>query len=122
MTGAGWLNARSESDLDCFAGLRIFDAAGFEREVRSARVVGERRRPFGLRREYDVALDFGGVARPILLVELAALVSEAAEADSSLWEYREGVSSAAGFKALVDAARSHEELICLLDGGLSTAP
>ena len=122
MTGADWLDARSESDLDWFAGLRIFDAAGYEREVTGARVVGERRRLFGLRRDYDVSLEFGGAERPVPLAQLAALVREAAETDSSLWEYRDGISSAAEFESLVDAARSHEELIGLLGGGLPTAP
>ena len=124
VTKASWLDGRraSDLDLDWFAGLRIFDAAGFEREVTGARIVRERKRLLGLRRECDLALDFGGTERPVPLAELAALVSEAGESDSSLWEYRDDVSSAAEFKSLVDAARSHEELIRLLDGGLSTAP
>ena len=119
---ASWLDGRRASDLDWFAGLHIFDAAGFERKVTGARIIREHKRLLGLRREYDLALDFGGVERPVPLAELAALVSEAGESDSSLWEYRDDVSSAAEFKSLVDAARSHEELIRLLDGGLSTAP
>lgn len=122
VTEAIWLNARDASDLGGFVGLRIFDAAGFEWEVTGARIVRERRRFFGLRREYDLALDFGGVERPVPLAELAALVREAGESDSTLWEYRDDVSSAAEFASLVDGARSHEELIRLLDGGLPDAP
>ena len=119
---ASWLAAQDGSDLDLswFSDLRIFDAAGFEREVTGARVVLKRQRLFGIRRECDLALDLNGVERPIPLAELVALVDEASKTDSSLWDCRDDVDSAAEFRALVNSARSHEKVIRLLDGGAPT--
>lgn len=120
---ASWLEAQDARRLDLgwFVGLRLFDSAGIKRCVSGARVVRERRRLFGLRRECDLALSFSGVDKPVPLSELAALVCEAAEFDSSLWEQRDDVSDADGFQSLARDADSHEALIRLLDGGLSTA-
>lgn len=121
---ASWLEAQDARHLDLgwFVGLRLFDAVGIERCVRGPRVVRESSRLFGLRRECDLTLSFLGVDKPVPLSELATLICEAAESDSSLWEHREDVSNAAGFQSLVRDAESHEALIRLLDGGLSTAP
>lgn len=123
-TDTSWLKAQDlrQVRLDWFNGLRVFDAAGIERRVREARIVNERRRRFGLRRECDLVLIFEGVERPISLAELAALVCKAAEVDASLWEYREDANDKASFQALVRASQSHEEVIRLLEGGVPTAP
>ena len=123
-TDSAWLEGLDgrRLNLSWFDGLRIFDAAGFERTVSRARIVRERRWPFGLRHRVDLALDFEGVERPVPLAELIGLVFEAAETDSSFWEWNDDPTPKETFLARVRTSRTHEALIRVLHEPKLTAP
>ena len=123
-TDSAWLEGLDgrRLDLSWFDGLRIFDAAGFERTVRRARVVRESRWPLGLRHHVDLALDFEEAGRSVPLVELAGLVFEASATDSSFWEWNDDPTPKEAFLSRISSARKHDELIRVLHEPKLAAP